>query len=367
MVAARVQDNRQPGYFWADNEVVDRHLIDIGMHGFAVYMLLTRYANAATAECDPSIPTIAKSLGISEPTVKKALNKLESCNLITIARRKKKGSDKYNDTNLYTLLHIPKVGNHVAQVDKDVTQGRQPDYPGVGNHVAPNNTKKNKTQRTIIESPPPVEIPKPKPVIEPPPFPSAPKGFTWVSSSDSDQPEAHLTNGGLIGPVLCKKLLAHRNFYKHGQTVNTRQPCQECLTEAAERNTPKPVDPSQSSEVKDAFAKLCKQDWTIDGNASDMGKALRSLNGKATIEALRRFYVNWHKCDWRGKQGQAPKPRQVVEHWIEYTESDDCRESNSTTDDYILVEVKADYGIDNWVERNVHRSKLATLEWRPKS
>lgn len=198
-----------------------------------------------------------------------------------------------------------------------------------------------------------------------PPFPEAPKGFKWISSSDSDQPEAHLTNGGILGPVLCKRSIAHRNFYQPEQKINKRQPCQACLAEAMERSKPKTVDPSQSSEVKDAFAKLCKMDWTIDGNASDMGKALRSLNGKATIEALRRFYVNWHKCDWRGKQGQAPKPRQVVEHWVEYTESDDCIQATGGNDDYITVEVKAEWGIDNWVERNVHKSKLDSIEWRP--
>lgn len=69
-------------------------------------------------------------------------------------------------------------------------------------------------------------------------FPEAPKGFQWVSSSDSDQPHAHLTTGNITGPVLCKRALAHRNFYKPGQRVNPRQPCEECLKVAS---APKPV------------------------------------------------------------------------------------------------------------------------------
>jgi DNA-binding Lrp family transcriptional regulator len=151
---AQARDHREPGHFWADNEIIDNHLEAIGVYGFAVYMLLTRYANFKTGQCDPSVGTIAKKLGISAPTVRKAIEALIQEGLISRDERPRNEDDrKKNDTNIYTLLAVAKKGTKPALVPNDVDQGvlndvdqgTQSDLVGVLNHVESNNTHGNKT------------------------------------------------------------------------------------------------------------------------------------------------------------------------------------------------------------------------------
>jgi DNA-binding transcriptional ArsR family regulator len=162
--AARVRDHREPGHFWADNEIIDQHLPTIGAYGFAVYMLLTRYANNKTGQCDPSVKTIASALGISPPTTQKALKALEDAGLIKITYRPRTNKDrKVNETNIYTLLAVEKVqqgtqGDWVPKeigygVPNDVGKGTQGDWGGVPNDVGTNNTHMNKTNKSVGELP----------------------------------------------------------------------------------------------------------------------------------------------------------------------------------------------------------------------
>jgi hypothetical protein len=161
---AHVRDSRQPGHFWADNEIVDDYLPIIGAYGFAVYMLLCKYADAKTGQCDPSVGGMAKRLQISPPTVKKALTTLEECGLISIKYRPRANKDrKVNDTNIYTLLAVEKKsrGTQGDWVPKEigygvpnvVAQGTQGDWVGVPNHVGTNNTQLNNTQLTTPTPP----------------------------------------------------------------------------------------------------------------------------------------------------------------------------------------------------------------------
>jgi biotin operon repressor len=160
-----VRDSREPGHFWADNEVVDHYLPAIGVYGFAVYMLLTKYADAKTGQCDPSVEGMARKLGISAPTVRKALERLEKSGLITIRHRHREKAGKLiNQTSLYTLLAIKKPKDYVPgksplvgrEVDrpgkgdlvplvKEVDQGTKGDLQGVLKDVSTNNTHENKT------------------------------------------------------------------------------------------------------------------------------------------------------------------------------------------------------------------------------
>ena len=63
-----VRDARRPGHYWADNEIYDIYAPIVGVHAFAVYMALCRYASSEGAS-HPSTSTIADQLGISRPTV----------------------------------------------------------------------------------------------------------------------------------------------------------------------------------------------------------------------------------------------------------------------------------------------------------
>jgi predicted transcriptional regulator len=127
----KVRDIRQPGHFWADNEIIDVYAPRIGAYGIAVYMLLCRYADNKTGEAFPALKTIAETLAISKPTVTKAIKALQAEKLVRIRVRYKRGS-KERDNNIYVLLNVPKVVNDVYHVVNDVSQ--------VVNHVVSNKT-----------------------------------------------------------------------------------------------------------------------------------------------------------------------------------------------------------------------------------
>lgn len=160
----QVRDARQPGHFWADNELVDNHLPQIGVFGFAVYMLLARYADNTTGQCEPSIGLMAKQLSVSAPTVRKALETLRDCGLIAIRHRKKERDGKLvNQTSIYTILAVTKsktghgtkpdlVPNEIDQGTKPGLVPTKPGLVGVLNQVSSNNT--GKTLRKDIDRAP---------------------------------------------------------------------------------------------------------------------------------------------------------------------------------------------------------------------
>lgn len=151
----KIRDEREPGYFWADNEIVDQFLPKIGMSAFAVYMLLVRMSNHG--KCTPSINTLATRLGISKPTVRKSLDALQEHRLIGIQERTRSKPDGkvMNYTNSYTINRVAKQSD-LSLVESE--GGGKNNLPpsqnillGVVNHVDPNNTKDNNTIRTIEE------------------------------------------------------------------------------------------------------------------------------------------------------------------------------------------------------------------------
>jgi hypothetical protein len=138
------------GFYWANNEIVSHFLPIIGLYGFAVYTLLTFYANNETGECYPSIPTIATALGVSENTVRKALKILVSAGLISVEQRKSDTNAK--TTNLYVLHDVravkgagsPGEGGEVHQVEGGRFTGRR----GAG---SPGEAKQDSYEQDSLE------------------------------------------------------------------------------------------------------------------------------------------------------------------------------------------------------------------------
>lgn len=150
----QIRDRRHPGHFWADNEIVDDYLPAIGAHGFAVYMLLCRYARDGQA--DPSISKMAAKLGVSEPTVRKGITALEEVHLIKVTRDR---IDQHGDptTHLYEIIAVKRGGgkSDLPPPVKDVYHPGQPDLPGVVKDVYPLKNKKENTQNKKEETPKP--------------------------------------------------------------------------------------------------------------------------------------------------------------------------------------------------------------------
>src|SRR6187402_1112784 len=97
------KDARKPGWFWADNCIIDRYAVKVGVHGVAVYMMLVRHLNR-DGECWPSTATIARTLGISQRTVVTSIKRLVAENLVEVTERaaEKKGQI----SNLYTIHRV---------------------------------------------------------------------------------------------------------------------------------------------------------------------------------------------------------------------------------------------------------------------
>lgn len=91
----------RPHTFRVDNIIIDDYAAAMGAIGVAIYAVLQRYADRTTGQCWPSVPTIAKKLGLSTKCVKKYLHRLAHLGLIGIAPRYTPDGD--HTSNLDTI------------------------------------------------------------------------------------------------------------------------------------------------------------------------------------------------------------------------------------------------------------------------
>lgn len=80
-----VRNQRQPGWFFIDNEIVDKYGARLGAYGLAVYAVLSRRCKQDTQHVDSlSQRDIAAILGISQDRVRKSLDDLGEIGLVRI-------------------------------------------------------------------------------------------------------------------------------------------------------------------------------------------------------------------------------------------------------------------------------------------
>jgi hypothetical protein len=106
---ARVRD-RRASWFSEDNEVLDDFGPLIGLHGFAVYCALSRYAYAGDEEANMSLTKLCTHLKMGRAKLLETLGELRDVGLIAIERGDRK------TTNTYTLLEVPKGGSEQNKV-----------------------------------------------------------------------------------------------------------------------------------------------------------------------------------------------------------------------------------------------------------
>jgi hypothetical protein len=148
MTDQQVRDTRNPGHFWADNEIVDDYLPRIGAYGFAVYMLICRHARGAYSKV--AISSMAKTLAVSEPTIRKAINALVKAKLL-------EANDADHTAKTYTILDVKsqkRAKPDLPQGVNDIDPRAKPDL-GLGvNQVDPIKTN-TKTSKKEQDSPQP--------------------------------------------------------------------------------------------------------------------------------------------------------------------------------------------------------------------
>lgn len=129
------------------------HARYIGPHATLVYFALANHADR-DMQCWPAVATIAKTLGISASSVRRALTRLEEAGLVAVAR----SHDGINP-NTYTLSPIGGTPTGVPQTGVANGNGCPTDRRGVANRQGrgvcgiPEQESLNKTQEQ--EHPPP--------------------------------------------------------------------------------------------------------------------------------------------------------------------------------------------------------------------
>lgn len=107
-------DQREPGFFIVDDEVIDEFGPLIGPLGVAIYNVLAKHANKSGASSFPSYQTIADKLGISRTT---AINGVK----ILIENKLIKKEPRFDDSgdsasNNYKILRIKKHAKQTEEV-----------------------------------------------------------------------------------------------------------------------------------------------------------------------------------------------------------------------------------------------------------
>ncbi len=107
------------GFTLIDNRIITDFCPQIGIAGLALYAVLSKYADNVTRQCYPSIRTLSRQLGISQPTVLKAMQLLEVAGLVEVVRARSSRGQRH--VNVYTLLPIPYGQAASSPTVKDVS------------------------------------------------------------------------------------------------------------------------------------------------------------------------------------------------------------------------------------------------------
>lgn len=130
-----MRDIRKRGWFWVENELIDR--TDLSFEVKSMYMILARFADNE-GKCFPSIEKLAEIIGKDKRTVIRYIKKLEEKGLIEKRRR-------FNQTNIYCLKNVA-FNSDKNDSDKDVTS--------LGDTGVTSNSDKNVNLKRPIEKDP---------------------------------------------------------------------------------------------------------------------------------------------------------------------------------------------------------------------
>jgi hypothetical protein len=325
MTDMAVRDTRNPGHFWADNEVVDNYLPQIGAYGFAVYMLLCRHARGVHSKVAVSV--MAKELAVSEPTIRKALNTLVKVKLV-------ESNDVEHTAKTYTLLDVksqvrgkPDLGLGVNDVDPRT----KPDLPLGVNDVDPikTNTKTSKTEKTKSPAPngalgesPDGVMPNEKPkepdsvvvfakVVDDPPNPLPPEVPVVAAARPVVIGGSQTSDKQLIA-------LANKQAKEASKTAKRSG-------KAKQPPTPEPEDDLETDLLKFAIWKVTGLDFRIIKSVRETARKLRKFGYAAEDVAKARQICT--KTDWRWTDPKRGNPGrrmflQDVENYIGQTKTE---------------------------------------------
>jgi hypothetical protein len=121
MTELLIRDQRRPGWFHLDNEIIDDHGREIGAYGVAVYCAISRHHRNQVAKL--SQRDIATSLGISQDRVRKSLADLVSLGLVHVKIPERSGPGLITTI---TLLDVKATERHTFSSPAELNATRSP-------------------------------------------------------------------------------------------------------------------------------------------------------------------------------------------------------------------------------------------------
>lgn len=148
-----------------DNSIVDEYTPKIGLAGLGVLVIIKRYLNQKTGQCNPSYKTIARKAGVDRSTIIRYVKKLKAFNLLDPELQfKEDGSPTSNQYHFPSVFGTPptKLYEQDAQDKGGAVMPPPPSqdcHSPIGNAAtAPGallppeqSSSLNKKQRTIAE------------------------------------------------------------------------------------------------------------------------------------------------------------------------------------------------------------------------
>jgi len=200
-----IKDGRKPGWYWADNEIIDVYGAQMKPGGLAIYHAMCRHANEQ-GECFPSHGLLARETGMSVTTAKKYIKLLRKLELIEkeVRRYAKTGPR----SNMYTLLEIPHLRQNLpkAQAESAYALGRN---PAQNKTQSKENHEENSTKARDVEASLPRE--------------STDKGRGHVDSPLSVKEKA-LRDFGVLGPIVTEIAKSRDMFWIRQAIMKVREP-----------------------------------------------------------------------------------------------------------------------------------------------
>lgn len=168
-----VESHRKPGWFWADNTIIDDYGAAMGPYGIALYTALARHADNKGRECYPSYSTLAKETGMSRNKAIQTAELLVKLGLLAIEHRPPVDpAHDMHQTNVFRLLPVtitvtiytPKEGV-VHTVNHPSACGALPLVQDVDHGSAPHAPKEDSVNKTHKEqdrgAPTPLPVKRP--------------------------------------------------------------------------------------------------------------------------------------------------------------------------------------------------------------
>jgi hypothetical protein len=90
-----------------DNDIIDEAIPHIGLAGLGVLLLIKRYLNQKTNQCNPSYKTLARKAGVDRSTIIRYVKKLKAVNLLDPELQFKEDGSPTSNQYHFPCVHAP--------------------------------------------------------------------------------------------------------------------------------------------------------------------------------------------------------------------------------------------------------------------